>query len=200
KPRMDTAQDRILLGKTGLQVPPMGTGVWAWGDRTYWGYGRSYQEADVRQAFDCLLKAGLTFFDTAELYGNGLSERILGRFVQETGARVITATKFMPYPWRIRQRSLMTALQNSLKRLQMDQVDLYQIHHPAPPRSVEVWAQALAQAVKAGLTRTVGVSNFNKDQMLRTADVLARYDIPLASNQVDYSLLQRKVEDRKSVV
>jgi aryl-alcohol dehydrogenase-like predicted oxidoreductase len=188
------AGDRIPLGKTGLQVPPMGTGVWAWGDRTYWGYGRSYQEADVRQAFDCLIKAGLNFFDTAELYGNGLSERILGRFVQETGAQVITATKFMPYPWRIRQNSLLTALQNSLKRLQMEQVDLYQIHQPLPPRRVEVWAQALAEAVKAGLTRAVGVSNYNEEQMRRAADVLGRYGIPLASNQVEYSLLMRKVE------
>ena len=86
------------------------------------------------------------------------------------------------------------ALRESLNRLGLSQVDLYQIHFPYSPVSVETWMDALADAVEAGLTRAVGVSNFSPSQTMRAHAALARRGVPLASNQVEYSLLDRKPE------
>ena len=181
------------LGRSGIRVSPVGIGTWAWGDRLVWGYGRSYTDADLREAFQAAVGAGLTFFDTAEIYGWGRAERLLGQFMGGGGG-VTVATKFLPFPWRLSRGSLLRALRASLRRLGLRQVDLYQIHWPYPPLPVETWAEALADAVEAGLTRAVGVSNFSAPQMRRAYETLARRGIPLASNQVEYSLLHRRPE------
>jgi aryl-alcohol dehydrogenase-like predicted oxidoreductase len=193
----ETQNDLVELGRTGLRVPALGTGTWQWGDTTTWGYGKGYSETEIRSAFDASLAAGINFFDTAEMYGRGKSESFLGGFMAATHSamndtRLIIATKFMPWPWRITKGTLISALRASLDRLDMKQVDLYQIHWPLPIRKVEIWAAALADAVEAGLTRAVGVSNYSADQVRRTHEVLAQRGIPLASNQVEYSLLHRK--------
>ena len=186
-------QDTVPLGKTNIQISRLGTGAWAWGDRMMWGYGRGYQENDIRQAFDASIAGGVNFFDTAEAYGMGASERWLGSFLPSV-SKVVVASKFMPYPWRLTKGTLKRALSNSLKRLGLPAVDLYQIHWPFPPVPVETWADALADVVQAGLVRAVGVSNYNEDQMRRAYSTLAKRGVPLASNQVEYSLLDRRVE------
>jgi aryl-alcohol dehydrogenase-like predicted oxidoreductase len=172
----------------------MGLGTWAWGDRVIWGYGNGYTDADLRAAFEASLAAGVNFFDTAEAYGWGRSERLLGQFIRAAGRSVVVATKFVPYPWRLRRASLLRALRGSLDRLGMDQVDVYQIHLPLPPVSTEAWMDALADAVEAGLTRAVGVSNYNLTQMERAHAALTQRGVALASNQVEYSLLHRDPE------
>ena len=176
----------------------MGIGTWAWGDRFYWGYGRNYSEAEIKAAFEASLDAGINFFDTAEVYGQGLSERLMGKFIREMStqgeARPIVGTKFYPYPWRIWKSSLELALMGSLKRLQMEKMDLYQIHWPFPPVPIETWATALADIFEKGLTHAIGVSNYNSNQMRRAHTVLVKRGILLASNQVSYSLLNRKIE------
>lgn len=172
----------------------LGIGAWAWGDPFVWGYGRGYGEGDVRDAFEAALAAGVTFFDTAEFYGLGKSERLLGRFMAETGARPLIATKFLPLPWRLTRRQIIAALRGSLKRLGLPQVDLYQIHFPTPLLPVETLAEALAEALDRGLTRAVGVSNFNARQVRQMAAALGRHGVPLASNQVEYSLVRRHIE------
>ncbi len=194
----------IALGATDLRISPLGIGAWSWGDRLFWGFGRGYQQIDVQEAFDTSLEAGINFFDTAEVYGQGRSERLLGEFIHRphTGSahpsrgslQPVIATKFMPYPWRLRQSSMQKALQASLKRLAVESVDLYQIHWPLPPLSVETWAEGLARIVQAGLARAVGVSNYSELQMRRTYLTLQKHGIPLASNQVEYNLLNRKAE------
>lgn len=191
---MDQQNDSLKIGKTELEIKPLGIGTWSWGDRMMWNFGGSHNEDDIRDAFETSLKAGIDFYDTAEIYGRGKSEKYLGKFLKESGARVIVATKFMPYPWRLTKNALLKSLKNSLKRLDLEQVDLYQVHWPLPPIPVETWADVLADAVQAGLTRAVGVSNYNEDQMRRAYAVLAKRGIPLASNQVEYHLLNRKVE------
>ena len=191
---MNEPEPMIPLGASGVRVSPLGTGAWAWGDRLFWGFGRGYNESDVRGAFDASLSGGTNFFDTAEAYGQGRSERLLGGFIRASGAQVCVATKFFPYPWRLRRTTLLNALRISLERLGMPSVDLYQIHWPFPLLPVETWAEALADAVQAGLARAVGVSNYNEEQMRRAYGVLARRGVPLASNQVEYHLLNRKVE------
>ncbi len=189
--------ENVSLGKTDIQISPLGIGCWAWGDRIVWGYGRGgFSDADLEAAFHAALDAGINFFDTAELYGlpNHRSEKLLGQFMQGTKQTVVVATKFFPLPWRVTRGQLVGALRASLRRLRLDRVDLYQIHWPPTLMSVESAASALADAVDAGLTRAVGVSNYNVDRMRRTHDVLAQRGIPLASNQVEYSLFMRDTE------
>jgi aryl-alcohol dehydrogenase-like predicted oxidoreductase len=177
-----------------LQKAEMGLGAWSWGDRTLWNYGHGYTDADIEQAFHTCLSAGVNLVDTAEVYGSGRSERLLGFFIKSTQTPVHVATKFMPYPWRLSHKSLLNALRHSLERLELDRVDLYQIHLPFPPYPVETWVEEIAKVAKAGLTKAVGVSNFDKNQMQRAFTVLISSNLPLASNQVEYHLLNRLVE------
>ncbi|HVN53699.1 MAG TPA: aldo/keto reductase [Anaerolineaceae bacterium] len=189
--------ERISLGINGPQISPLGTGTMQWGDRQIWEYGKGgYTDEDIHQSFLASLEKGINFFDTAEVYGRGLSETFLGRFVNalEDREQVVVATKFMPLPWRVRRSSLVKALRRSLNRLGLKRVDLYQIHWPFPPMPVEHWAAGLADAVEDGLTRTVGVSNFNPSQMNRAYETLSQHGVLLTSNQVCYSLLDRGPE------
>ncbi len=187
-------RERIPLGPGDLRVSPLGIGTWAWGDRLFWGYGRGYTDADLEAAFQTSLAAGINFFDTAEIYGRGRSERLLGQFLRAADRPVVVATKFFPYPWRWRKGSLQRALGGSLNRLGLAQVDLYQIHWPYPPVPIETWMAGLADAVEAGLVRAVGVSNYDLEQTRRAHAALAERGVPLASNQVQYSLLHREPE------
>jgi len=191
---MNEFTQSIPLGHTDLQVTSLGIGTWAWGDRRTWGYGRTYAEADLQAAFESSLAAGIDLFDTAEIYGGGQSELLLGRFMKTAQQRVVVATKFMPYPWRLRRGNLLRALRRSLDRLGLTQVDLYQIHWPFPPRSIETWVDELAKVVESGLVRAAGVSNYSAEQTRRAHAVMARHGIVLASNQVEYSLLKRSPE------
>lgn len=182
------------LGASGLTVPALGVGIWSWGDTGYWQYGQNYTRADVSQAYQACLNAGLNFFDTAELYGSGASERLLGECYREDGRAIIIASKFAPFPNRFSARTLLQALDASLERLGVAQIDLYQIHWPYSLINVNAMMDALAEAVRAGKVRTVGVSNYSAKLMHKAHARLARHDIPLASNQVHYSLLHRNPE------
>jgi aryl-alcohol dehydrogenase-like predicted oxidoreductase len=120
----ETHNDLVELGRSGVQVPALGTGTWQWGDTTTWGYGKGYAETEIRSAFDASLAAGVNFFDTAEMYGRGKSETFLGGFMAAThgaagGTHPIVASKFMPWPWRVTKGTLITALRASLDRLGM---------------------------------------------------------------------------------
>lgn len=172
----------------------LGIGAWAWGDRVVWQYGRGYGAEDVKQAFELSVAQGIRFVDTAEIYGSGRSERFIGEFAEGVDEQILVATKFFPWPWRLSRRSIPDALRASLIRLRSSRVDLYQIHNPFSPVGIEVLAEGLVDCVAAGLARAVGISNFDESQMLRAYSTLARNGIPLASNQVHYSLLQRQVE------
>ncbi len=145
------------------------------------------------QAFNVSLEAGLNFFDTAEVYASGKSEEFLGSFVEETPnpTGLVLASKFFPYPWRVYKGALKSALRRSLGRLKMQQLDLYQIHWPWKPRSIETWISTLADTANAGLTRAVGVSNYNKIQTEKAYEILKDREIPLASNQVEFHLLNQ---------
>jgi aryl-alcohol dehydrogenase-like predicted oxidoreductase len=186
--------DQRHLGASGIVVPPMGVGVWSWGDKSFWGYGQDYTREDVTLAYKACLDTGLNFFDTAEMYGRGESERILGKCIREDGRPVIIASKFAPLPNRLSARSLLEALDASLERLNVKTMDLYQIHWPYSLIGVDALMDALAQAVHSGKVRAVGVSNYGANLMRRAHARLARHDIPLASNQVHYNLIHRKPE------
>ncbi|MFN3309316.1 MAG: aldo/keto reductase [Anaerolineales bacterium] len=186
--------DYTNLGTISQKISTLGIGTWAWGDRSFWGYGSGYDLNDIREAFLTTISNGINFFDTAEVYGNGLSEKILSQLMEESKSDLVVATKFFPFPWRWRAADFRKALSNSLKRLNLTIVHLYQIHWPFPPVPIEKWATCLADAYEAGLVEAVGVSNYDADQVRRAHDVLAKRGVPLTSNQVPYSLINRKIE------
>ncbi len=182
----------MRLGKTSVDVSPLGLGAWAWGDKQVWGWGQGYGEDEVAKAFEASLAAGVNFVDTAEMYGRGVSETILGRLAQ--GRNVAIATKFLPLPPR-GPGSVPRALDASLGRLQRASVELYQIHWPVPWMSIEKVMGRLADAVQAGKAKAVGVSNYSARQTRQAHATLAARGVPLASNQVEYSLLHRGPEE-----
>ncbi|KAG0052777.1 hypothetical protein BGZ83_002131 [Gryganskiella cystojenkinii] len=193
-----TTETRLTLAGS-LSVSPMAIGTWAWGDST-WNYQPEMFD-DIAKTWDALQdeSSGINFFDTAEAYGKGESENIIGRLLKkskEEGKPLpVIATKFLPWPWKLSYpSSLLNALKGSMERLGVEVVDLYQIHGPIHVRSIEVVADALAEAVQLGLVKTVGVSNYSTEQVVRMHGALAKHGIQLASNQVEYSLIRRYPE------
>ena len=185
----------VTLGKDGPAVTALGIGTWAWGDKLFWSYGKDYGEAQVQDAFQATLDAGINFFDTAEIYGFGESERLIGQFMRQSDKPAQIATKFFPVPWRFTARSVSEALTASLERLQVSQVALYQVHQPFDfLLGKRALMNALADEVQQGRIATVGVSNYSAEQMRQAHKFLAARGVPLAVNQVRYSLLTRQIE------
>jgi aryl-alcohol dehydrogenase-like predicted oxidoreductase len=179
--------ERIRLGASDLRVSPIGVGTNSWGSG-------GKPDPEMKTAFAAALASGINFFDTAEIYSMGGSERTLALCLESAPQDVVVATKFMPLPWRLRKSNLADALKASLARLGLPRVDLYMIHFPFPPVTIETWMDALADAIQAGLIRAAGVSNYNTAQMRRAHAALSKRGVPLASNQVEYSLLKRGPE------
>lgn len=191
--------ETMQLGKSGVEVPVLGIGAWSWGDRSgYWGYGREYGKEESRETYKALLAAGLTFIDTAEVYGFGKSEEFLGEFMREMpNPPVQIATKFAPQPWRYSSDSVVTALKASLARLGLKSIPLYMIHWPGfflNAFSNDAYVEGLLKCKEAGLCDALGVSNFNAGRVRATAKTLEAGGSCLASNQVQYSLLYRTPE------
>ncbi|MFG6094154.1 aldo/keto reductase [Leptothoe sp. ISB3NOV94-8A] len=185
----------VKLVPNGPDIAPLGVGTWSWGDSLFWQYGKDYGASDVQQAFDASLAAGVSFFDTAEVYGLGKSEELLGQFIQGTATPVVVATKYFPLPWRFNAQAVADALTASLKRLQLPMVALYQVHWPFDfLMGQKTLMNALADEVKQGRIQSIGVSNYSASQMHQAHSYLAERGIPLAVNQVQYSLLHRKIE------
>ncbi|MEB3340431.1 aldo/keto reductase [Okeania sp.] len=185
------------LGKTDITVNPICIGTWSWGDTLFWNYGSNYGKNEVENAFKTSLEAGINFFDTAEVYGNGLSEELLGKFMQETEQPVQIATKYGPVPWRFFPESVADAVTASLKRLMVPKVTLYQVHWPFTFfMSQETLLNALADEVKQGRIAAIGVSNYSADEMVQASEILEKRGVILATNQVRYSLLSRQIETK----
>ena len=179
---MERTDHARSLGASGILVPPVGVGTNKWG-------AKDTRPEDVFQGFQAALDAGLRLFDTAEIYTNGNSERLLGEFTRSDRRSVILASKFAPWPSRVSPRRLINALEASLKRLGAETLDLCFIHFPFTFLSTRALMDVMAQAVRSGQIRAVGVSNYNAPQMRDAAECLSRHKIPLAANQVQYSLL-----------
>src|ERR687898_3393334 len=172
----DALQSELTIGLADeLKVAPLGVGAWAWGSTRLWGYGKKYNRSDVGKAFRASMAEGITLFDTAEMYGNGASERIIGEILREGGfdGTPVMATKFAPLPYRFSAKSLLKAVDRSLERLGIETIDVYQIHFPSPIFRINSLMDALAETVKAGKGRRVGGSNYDGYQMKRAYDGLA---------------------------
>ena len=192
-----------LGGDKGIVVPEMGVGAWSWGDQDTWAYGtiKGASQESVEAAFRACVSGGITFVDTAEIYGGGLSETLVGQLLAAVPAaereKIQVATKFYPYDpstggTRARTAAeLLPALDASLKRLQMPSVDLYQIHGPGLDADGAEIGRALAEAVMSGRAKAVGVSNFALSELVPVYRALEKQGIPLASNQIEVSLLRQ---------
>jgi aryl-alcohol dehydrogenase-like predicted oxidoreductase len=170
-----------------------------WGSpsgRSRWGpaklaYGGTAGPEDEARAFEASLSAGVDLFDTAAMYSGGASEQRLGELAK--GKSVVIATKFPP-GWLSKADALPDALHQSLGRLRRGIIDLYQHHFPSRRVSIPTLMGLMADAVEAGKVRAVGVSNYSAAQLRIAHAALAERGIPLASNQVEYSLLHRAPE------
>jgi aryl-alcohol dehydrogenase-like predicted oxidoreductase len=180
--------ERRRLGKTDLRVTSIGLGAWSWGATRVWGYGKRYGRKEVEEAWWKSLEMGVNFVDTASVYGNGESERIIGDLLKRTEQEVIIATKY--FPLHLMTRSVRGAAERSLRRLDLKEVDLYQVHFPPKLMSLRGTMREMERLVREGKVRHIGVSNFNVEQLEAARSYLSREDV--VSNQIHYNVINRK--------
>jgi aryl-alcohol dehydrogenase-like predicted oxidoreductase len=187
------------LGQSDLYVPRMGLGAMTWGEAkglarlhpAKTAYGGAHGADEEKRAFEMSIDKGVNLFDTAAMYSGGASERRVGELAR--GRDAIIASKF-PGGFSFKAEDFPKELEASLKRLGCSSIDLYQHHFPNGRVSIPKLMDQLADAVEAGKIRAVGVSNYSAAQMREAQAALAKRGIPLASNQVEYSLLHRQPE------
>jgi myo-inositol catabolism protein IolS len=177
------------LGTSGVKISAIGLGTWQWGSRE-WGWNRSYGKQDVLDAYQKAMQLGINFIDTAEIYGRGKSEQIVGEAIRGHREEVVIATKVSP--WNLSSRGVIRAAERSLRRLGIDIIDLYQIHFPNPLFPIQNTMKTLRKLVTQGRIRSIGVSNFNLRRLKVAQEALAPVEI--ASNQLRYNLLDRDIE------
>jgi aryl-alcohol dehydrogenase-like predicted oxidoreductase len=193
----DSTQKKRYLGHTDIQITPIGLGTWQLSEgqgisRFTWPVLPTEETNDIVKT---ALDNGINWFDTAEFYGKGRSEMGLAHALKAAGmtdGSVIIATKWWPF-FR-RASSIKSTIDERLRCLAPYGIDLHQIHWPFSFSAVETEMDAMADLVEAKKIRAVGVSNFSAKMMRRAHKALARRGIPLASNQVRYNLLARKIE------
>lgn len=196
---MRTDIEMRRLGRTDIQITPIGLGV-----MQFSGRGSFFRimfdnlpQAEKSSIIAAALEGGINWFDTAELYGNGRSERSLATGLSDAGCKdhdVIVCTKW--FPILRTAANLERTIDIRLHHLNGYSIDHYIVHQPWGFSSPEAEMNAMADLVEAGKIRSVGVSNFDAERMRRAHKALAERGIPLASNQVQYSLLERGIERR----
>lgn len=152
------------LGRHGPEVSVVGYGAWEAGGES-WGTPKP-DEVNL-EAMRAALDAGMNWIDTAESYGHGHSEELVGRVVKERAGEALVFTKVAPFISGIRPEQVRSAVQGSLKRLGVETIDLYQVHWPDDAVSIEDTWGAMAELVEEGLVRYIGVSNFDRELVER---------------------------------
>lgn len=183
------------LGKTDMRLTTVGLGTWAMGGPWEYGWGPQDDDeaiASIREALD----QGINWIDTAPAYGLGHSEELLGRALRQTKHKPYIATK-CGILWNdkrekvvhLKRDSIRRECHDSLRRLGVERIDLYQMHWPDPDPDIEEAWEEMARLVKEGRIRYIGVSNFSVQQMERVARIH-----PISSLQPPYSMLRREAE------
>jgi aryl-alcohol dehydrogenase-like predicted oxidoreductase len=155
------------LGRDGPELSVVGFGAWEAGKGSEWG--AAPPDDQIRAAIDAAFEAGIDWIDTAEVYGRGTSEEFVGRAVAGRRERIRIATKVAPRPGGtgFRPEEVAAACRKSLRRLDTDHIDIYQMHWPDETVPVEETWGAMADLVEQGLVRSIGVSNFDRDLIER---------------------------------
>lgn len=192
--------DYYTLGKSGLRVSRLALGTMTFGDD--WGWGASDEGA--REIFDTYVEAGGNFFDSADLYVNGRSEEMLGRFIKDHGMRdrAVIATKFSynaepgnPNAGGNGRKNIMRAVEGSLKRLGTDYIDLYILHTWDQLTEPEEVMRTLDDLVRAGKIHHIGLSDVPAWYAMRAQTVAEFRGLePVSSVQLEYSLVERNIE------
>lgn len=164
------------------KVSRIGLGTWQFGSFE-WGYGDRYASGAARDIVRRALALGVTLFDTAEIYGLGKSERILGEALGDRRAEVVVASKIMPivpFPAVVKQRERASA-----RRLRLERIPLYQVHQPNPVFPDSVIMPGMRDLLDSGAIGAAGVSNYSLSRWQKADAALGR---PVISNQVHFSL------------
>lgn len=172
------------LGRTREKVAVVGMGTWEMGD------ARSEGHALEVDALRRGIELGMTFIDTAEMYGSGNAEKLVGEAIKDLRDEVFLATKVSPQHFGY--EDVLEACEGSTKRLGVKHIDLYQLHWPSTQIPIEETMRAMEELVSRGKIRYIGVSNFSVAQTLKAREALPKSEI--ASNQVRYSLTHRAIE------
>jgi len=185
------------IGKSDLKITPIGLGCWQFSKQQNMA-GKFWPKMEddlIKQMVKISLEGGINWFDTAELYGNGASERALAESLKDIGKKpgeIIVATKWWPM-FRFASNILKT-IDERIDALAPYPIDLYQVHQPWGFSNEKAEMEAMARLVKEHKIRYVGVSNFSSAQMRSAWEALQKHNIHLVSNQVRYNLLDRKIE------
>ena len=191
-----------LLGRSGFRVPALGFGTGTFGGKgpLFSAWGDTRVDA-ARRLLDICLEHGVSLFDTADVYSDGESERILGEAIKGRRDRAIVSTKVTlrlgdgPNDVGASRHHLLAAVEGSLRRLQTDYIDLLQLHHFDAMTPVEETLSTLDQLVRSGKVRYLGVSNFSGWQVMKSLAAAERYGYPrYVANQTYYSLIGRDYE------
>ena len=193
----ETARERRQLGRTDVTLSPIGLGCWQFsqGRGISAGMWAVIGQATIERIVAASLAGGVDWFDTAQAYGNGRSEQTLATALHDLDVRpgaVVVATKWLPILRRA--ANITRTIDVRLSCLQGYPIDLYQVHQPWSLSSIGEQMRAMAALVHDGRVRAVGVSNFSAAQMERASAALQAEGLPLASNQMQISLLDRRIE------
>lgn len=188
-------------GKNGtkVQFPYLSWGSWSWGDTASWDWSDDELPA-LREAWDLAVKSNMAWIDNAQAYGSGESERIMGDLLKglpRDSYQIQSKWYVVPNnPTNLLHPVAAPAkmLKETLERCKLDYIDCYLVHGHIHASSIKQVAQGLAEYVNSGMTKTVGVANYSAHDMIEMADALAKYDIPLATNQCEYNALRRYPE------
>ena len=185
------------LGSSDLRVSALGLGCWQFsqGRGLLGGFWANLPDSEIEAIVSTTIEGGINWFDTAEAYGRGQSEKALSAALKKAGkepGQTIIATKWMPL-FRT-ARSIGKTIGRRLDCLSGYRIDLYQIHQPIAIATVRSQMAAMARLVEQGNVRYIGVSNFSTKRMVRADKALQKLGLRVVSNQVHYSLLNRKIE------
>jgi len=196
-----TKEAKVTLrgAKGDLLAPRMNIGAWSWGDTATFHWKPEEIEG-VREAWRLMCANGVNWIDTAQAYGSGESERICGELFKGLNRQdFIIQTKWYVVPDNLKNLASPSHapkkwLKESLERMGLQSIDVYLVHGPIHASSMSQVAKGLAECVNEGLTKTVGVANYDVEDMVKLYDELLKYGIPLATNQCEYSVLRRQPE------
>lgn len=194
---METTNNLRRLGRTNVMVTPIGLGTWQFSKQKNMAgkFWPTLEDDLIEKVVSLSLTGGINWFDTAEVYGNGASERALSIALQAASIKpsdVYIATKWWPL-FRFAS-NIPKTIEERLTALSPYPIDLYQVHHPRGLSSEKKEMTAMAELWNRKLIKNIGVSNFSAKQMRNAWEALDKNGIPLASNQVRYSLLNRQIE------